>query len=132
MNEKVKLIINEMKNDEFSDTLELRTRKFAVAILKLSIELTKNPLLEESCEMLVRAGVNVGASYWEAYRMVDGEDFLCYISYCEEDIRETIRWLKIMDELQVADAITMISLLYEARELHGVFLALLKNRKLAG
>ena len=69
---------------------------------------------------------------WEAYRMTEGEDFLYFIGYCEEDIRETIRWLEIMDELQVADAITMISLLYEARELHGVFVALLENRKLAG
>lgn len=120
------------KNDEFSEMLELRTRKFAVAILKLSIELTKNPLLEESCEMLVRSGVSVGANYWEAYRMADGEDFHCFIGYCEEDIRETICRLEIMDELQVADAITMISLLHEARELHGVFVALLDNRKLAG
>ena len=121
-----------MKNDEFSNLLELRTRKFSVSVLKLSIDLSVNPVLEETCECLARAGVGVGASYWEAYRMENEEEYYSFIEYGAHDLTETIRWLKVVDELHIADAITVLSILHEAGELQVVFNSILEERKLAG
>ena len=60
-----------MKNDEFSETLELRTRQFAIAIMKMSLQLSKDPQLDKPCDCIVRSGVSVGANYWEAFRLTD-------------------------------------------------------------
>jgi four helix bundle protein len=120
-----------MKNDEFSQSLELRTRQFAIAILKLSLQLSHDPQLDIPSQGVVRAGVSMGANYWEAYRLNDEDDFLDQISLCEHDMIETIYWLNVINDFHVADAITMLSIMHEAGELLTVFSALLDN-KMAG
>ncbi|MEJ2595636.1 MAG: four helix bundle protein [bacterium] len=121
-----------MKKDEFSQMLELRTRHFALDILKLAMELANNPALETFRDKLVRSGAGIGASYWEAFRCEEPDDYQNRIDLCAQNTRETIQWLEVMEHAGLADTQTIFSLLHEARELLEIFTALVEEEKLAG
>jgi four helix bundle protein len=57
-----------MTNKEFAKQLEIRTRKFAVRIIKLSTKLPNSPEGIVIKNQLTEAGTSVGANYREANR----------------------------------------------------------------
>ena len=116
-----------MRNDEFSKTLEQRTRQFALAILKLSVSLSDNQAKEMLRDKLIRSGVAVGANYWKAYRSNDCEEHACMINLCARDARETIQWLEMLEDFRLAEPQTILSLLQDARELLEMFTAMVEE-----
>jgi four helix bundle protein len=122
-----------MKTDEFSRMLELRTRHFALDILKLSMQLSRNPDLDDFRDKLVRAGAGIGGNYWEAFRSEETRQYQDLISQCAHNTRETIQWLETMEQAGLTDAQTLFSMLNEARDLLSIFSALMEDKeKLAG
>ena len=116
-----------MDNKEFGKKLELRTREFAVAIIKLSISLPKTEEGRVLKNQITNSGTSVGANYREANRSRSKADFKNKISTSESEASETAYWLEIIQELKWIDAKVLNNNLKEVNELLAIFTSIGKN-----
>ena len=110
-----------MNNKEFSRELEMRTRKFAVEIIKLSSSLPNTPEGKVVRNQITKSGSSIGANYREANRARSNADFSNKISISEGEANETVFWLEIIDDLEWVDKSILGSNLNEAKELLAIF-----------
>jgi four helix bundle protein len=87
-----------MDNKEFARKLEIRTRKFAVRIIRLSVKLPDTPEGRVVRNQITKAGTSVGANYREANRARRKADFRNKIAICESEASETQYWLEVIGE----------------------------------
>ena len=116
-----------MDNKEFAKELELRTRKFAIQILRTSALL---PLTSESKvikNQISKSGTSIGANYREANRSRSKADFKNKIKICESEASETVYWLEIIAELKLIDNKRLITIQKEAAEILAIFTSIGKN-----
>ena len=110
-----------MNNKEFGKILELRTRNFAVTIIKLSISLPKTEEGRVIKNQITKSGTSVGANYREANRSRSKADFLNKIKISESEASETVYWLEVMKDLKWLDKVKVNEVLSEANELLAIF-----------
>jgi len=87
-----------MDNKEFGKLLEIRTKKFAINILKLSAKLPNTSEARVVKNRVSKSGTSIGANYREANRSRRKKDFLNKIKICECEASETVYWLEIIIE----------------------------------
>ena len=110
-----------MENKEFSKKLEVRTKAFAIRIIRLS-SLLPNRIEEKVIRnQMTKAGTSIGANYREATRARSRADFKNKIKICESEANETSYWLEIARELKWCDSKDLESVLVEANELLAIF-----------
>ena len=110
-----------MNNKEFGKLMEIRTRTFAINIIRLSCSLKYSPESNVIKNQITKSGSSIGANYREANRARSNADFLNKIKICESETNETIYWLEIIRDLDIVDSIAISSLLTEANELLAIF-----------
>jgi len=118
-----------MNNKEFGKTLELRTRKFAVAIIKLSILLPKTEEGSVIKYQITKSGTSIGANYREANRSRSKADFLNKIKISESEASETVYWLEVIIDLKWLNELKINKALEEANELLAIFNSISFNTK---
>ncbi len=118
-----------MDNKEFSKQLELRTRKFAAAIIRLSSLLPGTPESKVVRYQLTKSGSSIGANYREANRSRGKADFSNKIRICEFEASETQYWLEIISDLEWIETEKLASPLSEATELLAIFTSISKSLK---
>jgi len=119
-----------MNNKEFGKQLELRTKKFAISIIKLS-ELIPNTAEGKVIKnQITKSGTSVGANYREANRSRSKADFTNKVKICESEASETVYWLEIINELKWIDSEKIDLVLSEANEMLGLFTSIGKKLKL--
>jgi len=64
-----------MNNKEFGKQLEIRTKKFAIAIIRLNALLPKSEETKVLKLQLTKSGTSIGANYREANRARSKADF---------------------------------------------------------
>ena len=64
-----------MENKEFSKRLEIRTKGFAIQIIKLSSALPITPEAKVIRNQITKSGTSIGANYREANRSISKSDF---------------------------------------------------------
>jgi four helix bundle protein len=96
-------------NREFAHALELRTRKFAVRIIRLSGLLPNTPEGKVLRNQLTKSGTSIGANYREVNRSRSRAEFNNRIKICESEASETQYWLEVIKEagLLSSDAINL-------------------------
>ncbi|PCH67595.1 MAG: four helix bundle protein [Bacteroidetes bacterium] len=117
-------------NKEFSRQLEDRTKKFAIAIITLSIVL---PQIAESKVIkyqVTKSGTSIGANYREANRSRSKADFKNKIKIYESEASETVYWLEIIDDLNWIDSQRIQRSISEANELLAIFTSIGTKLKL--
>lgn len=119
-----------MDNKEFGKQLELRTKKFAISIIKLSASLSSTPESKVIKYQISKSGTSVGANYREANRSRSKADFANKIKICESEASETVFWLEIITDLNWANSEKMKLILTEANEILAIFTSISKNLKL--
>ncbi len=119
-----------MNNKEFSKQLEIRTKKFAINIIKLSASLPNTPEGKVIKYQLTKSGTSIGANYREANRSRSKADFANKIKICESEASETVYWLEIITDLNWGDFEKTQLILTEANELLAIFTSIGKNLKL--
>lgn len=110
-----------MKNKEFSKHLEVRTKGFAVQVIRLSSGL---PLMSEAKvvrNQITRSGTSIGANYREANRARSKADFANKIRICESEANETLYWLEIISDLNWIESTKISFVMDEANELLALF-----------
>jgi four helix bundle protein len=115
------LELGEMDNKEFSKQLEIRTKKFAISIIKLSISLPNTPEGKVIRNQITKAGTSIGANYREANRSRSKADFINKIKICESESNETIYWLEIINDLEWLEPNMVEPRIKEADELLAIF-----------
>jgi four helix bundle protein len=118
-----------MDNKEFSKELELRTKKFAITIIKLSSSLNETPESKVIKYQLSKSGTSIGANYREANRSRSKADFANKIKISESEASETAYWHEIILDLNWADTDLIEKILKEANELLAIFTSIGKKLK---
>ena len=106
-----------------ADELKERTKKFALAIIRLGSSLPRNPEADVIRHQIIRSGTSVGANYRAACRARSRAEFISKIGIVEEEADETAYWLELLNESGMGRLPQTVELLEEARELVAIFSA---------
>ncbi|MCK5906153.1 MAG: four helix bundle protein [Flavobacteriales bacterium] len=110
-----------MDNKEFAKKLEVRTRKFALMIIKLSSSLSESPEHRVVRYQITKSGTSVGANYREANRSRSSADFYHKIKISETEASETVYWLEVVQDAKWLISENVQPILKEANEILAIF-----------
>lgn len=111
--------------------LAIRTRRFAVEIVRLFVGLPRSTVHFELGRQLLRSGTSVGAHYREARRAKSNPDFISKMEGALQELDESAYWLEILNEAGLADRGKVNSLAAEADELISIFVSSVRTVKRA-
>ena len=109
--------------------LEERTSKFGEAIIALAKKIPVTEVTRPLIGQIVRSGTSVGANYVEADDAVSKKDFRFKIGTCKKEARETKYWLRMVVAANDTVRTEARQLWSEAKQLHLIFAAILRDRR---
>ncbi len=115
-------------NDKTKELLE-RTFVFGVNLLKFLRKLPDDYIYRIPKVQLGRSSVSIGANYEEAQGAVSKRDFTNKIGIAYKESRESVYWLRILNELYEDEKYKPDFKLFlkESRELKAIFLTIKKS-----
>ncbi|MFT5126689.1 MAG: four helix bundle protein [Rhodothermales bacterium] len=109
--------------------LKLRTKEFALRIIRLHAALPSTPVARTLGNQLLRSGTSVGAHYREACRARSTAEFVSKLGGGHQELEETSYWLELLVESKTLSAPQLGPLIQEADELSAIFTTCTKNAK---
>ena len=105
-----------------SKELKIRTKKFAVRIIKLAQFLEKNHgnVGRKLGDQILRSGTGVYSNYRAACRCKSAKDFISKMGTVVEEADETLGWLELLIAADVIPLSQVADLLKEADELTAI------------
>lgn len=107
-----------------------RTFRFGVEVVRLVLTLPRNPAGFAISGQLVRSGTSIGANVIEAQNCGTKKEFTYTLTISLKEARETEYWLKIINEVKLADQDSVNKLLMEVNELIKILTSIIKKSKL--
>ena len=117
--------------DNGPEDLAGRTRRFALAVVRLYLALPRSTVSYVLGRQLLKAGTSVGAHYREARRAKSSADFVSKIEGALQELDETGYWLELLREARIAKADAVDKLTNEADELISIFVTVVRRTKSA-
>jgi four helix bundle protein len=111
------------------EELKLRTKQFAIKIVKLIEDLPNTKAGNTIGNQIIRSGSSVAANYRSACRARSNADFISKITLVEEECDETLFWLELIVESGLLEKGRVQNLIKEADELTAIFTASGKTAK---
>ncbi len=111
-------------------TIQDRSFKFGVEIVKLTFLLPKSPAGYALASQIVRSGTSIGANIEEAQGASSKKDFVNKMQISLKEARETYFWLKILRESKLVQLENISYLLQECEEVVKILITIVKNSKL--
>ena len=105
------------------DDLRVRTKDFALRIIKLYRALPKTEEARVLGRQILRSGTSVAANYRSACRGRSRADFISKIGITVEEADETAFWLELLTDAGIVKKVRLEKLLVEANELVRIFQA---------
>lgn len=112
-----------------SSDLRLRTRAFAIRIVRLYTSLPKAAEAQVLGNQLLRSGTSVGAQYHEATRSRSNAEFISKIESGLQELEESIYWLNLLIDCGIVKKEKLVGLCQEANELAAIFVASVRTVK---
>ena len=109
--------------------LQNRTKAFAVRIIKAFSRLPKDEAVRVTGRQFLRSGTSLAANYRAACRARSAADFISKISVVVEETDETLFWLELLVEAELAKKSLVEPLMKECQELLKIFSASLATAK---
>jgi four helix bundle protein len=109
--------------------LRLRTRSFALRIIRLYTSLPKVAEAQVIGKQLLRSGTSVGAHYHEATRARSNAEFISKLQGGLQELEETIYWLNLLIDSDIVKKEQLVGLCQEADELAAILVASVKTVK---
>jgi four helix bundle protein len=109
--------------------LRLRTRKFALRIIRLYSALPTSIEAQVMGKQILRSGTSVGAHYREAFRAKSNPDLINKLQGALQELEETTYWLELLEEGNIVAAAQLGPLRQEADELTAIFVTVVKKLK---
>jgi four helix bundle protein len=118
-----------MMKDEKPEELRVRTKAFALRIIRLYSALPKQPVAAVLGRQLLRSGTSVGAHYREAFRAKSRPDFISKMEGALQELDETLYWIELLADSGSIQAKQLQPLLNETDELISIFVTIVKRTK---
>jgi len=118
-----------MNNKDFRKQFEIRTRKFAIGIIRISGQLPDTTEGRVVRNQVTKSGTSIGANYREANRSRSKADFVNKILICESEASETLYWLEIISDLEWSSAERIQNIVTEASEILAILTSIDRNLK---
>lgn len=112
--------------------LSLRTKSFALRVIKLFSALPKNTLSQTLGKQVLRSGTSVGANYREAKRSRSRNEFIAKIGDCLKELDETAYWLELLTDSEILPVSKTGALIEECDELIAILTTISKKTKASG
>ena len=120
-----------MNNEKMTaDKLKLRTKNFAVEIVKYYRNLPKTEEAKIIGKQLLRSATSVAANYRAVCRSRSDAEFFAKLSIVVEEADETLLWLEIIIESELIKDDKTKQLYQEALEILSIMAASRKTMKL--
>jgi four helix bundle protein len=110
-----------------ADELKLRTKQFALRVIRLVAALPKTIEGRAIASQLVRCGTSVAANYRAACRARSRSEFVANMGVVLEEADETQLWLELIIESRLLPVERVGSLLDEASELVAIIVTSRKS-----
>ncbi len=112
-----------------NENLQLRTKQFALRILKVYLALPKRTDAQVLGKQLIRSGTSVGAHYREAARARSVAEFVSKLDVAQQEMEETIYWIELIIEHGLLTRQRLNDLLQEAGEVQAMLTASSRTAK---
>lgn len=116
-------------NEAKQQDLKIRTKDFALRIIRLYANLPKSTEAQVIGKQVLRSGTSVGAQYREAQRAKSDADFINKLEGSLQEIDETSYWLELLVESAIVAPEKLESLLKEADELTAILVTIVTKVK---
>jgi four helix bundle protein len=120
-----------MKDEEEQPVFDLRvrTKDFALRIVKMFVALPKTEEARVLGKQVLRSGTSIGANYREAHRSRSKVEFVAKIGDCLKEADETSYWLELLIESGIVPAAKLTVLQDECQQLLAILTTISKNTK---
>ena len=110
--------------------LQLRTKNFALSIIKMADKLPNNRVGWTFLDQIVRSSTSVAANYRSVCRSKSDKDFISKMETVIEEADETLFWLEMIEESGIIiEGYNLAYLKNENNELISIFVASVKTVK---
>ena len=109
--------------------LKVRTRAFALAVIKLVEQLPVGRTADVVGRQLLRSGTSVAANYRAARRSKSRRDFIAKMGSVEEEADESEFWLDVIGVRGMAEPEQVLALRHEASELVAITVASIRTAR---
>jgi four helix bundle protein len=121
--------MNEKDAVEASRDLQVRTKAFALRVVRLYCALPKTTEAQVLGKQVLRSGTSVGAHYREATRARSPAEFVSKIEGGLQELEETGYWLELLVESGIIPETKLAAMLREADELTAMPVASARTAK---
>jgi len=104
-----------------------RTFEFAVEIVNFAHKLPKTPAGFRIGGQITGSGTSIGANVQEAQNASSKKDFINKMNISLREARETLYWLRIINETKISDVSD--ALLLESEAIIKILTTIIKNSK---
>jgi len=118
-----------MNEESKTVDLKVRTKQFALRIIKLYTALPHSTVAQVIGKQLLRSGTSVGAHYHEGTRARSDAEFISKIEGGLQELEETLYWMDLLAESQLMDKTLLQPLMKEADELAAILVTSVKTVK---
>lgn len=118
-----------MKDEKSAPVLTIRTKEFALRIIRLFASLPKTTVAQVLGKQVLRSGTSVGANYREACRARSKAEFIAKIGDCLKELDESSYWLEILEEAGTVTPNKLKNLRNECDQLLAIFTTISKKTK---
>lgn len=119
-----------MAGDSLSENpLLVRTREFAIRVMKLRQSLPNGRIESMNAGTLMRCGTSVGANYRSACRARSASEFRAKLGIVEEDADESIAWMELIGDCGIVAPARLTELVREANEILAMMVASIRTSK---
>jgi four helix bundle protein len=106
--------------DMNNENLKIRTKQFALRIIKLVESLPRDQVGRVLGNQLLRSGMSVGANYRAACRSKSAADFISKMGTVEEEADECVYWMELLMDSGTVKPTKISALMQEAAELTAI------------
>jgi four helix bundle protein len=118
------------KTGEDVADLRIRTKQYALRVIRLYTSLSKDTVSQVLGRQLLRSGTSVGAHHREASRSRSVAEFVSKMEGALQELDETAYWLELLVESKTVSVDRLAALLEETDQLIAIFVASVKTSKL--
>jgi four helix bundle protein len=109
--------------------LRLRTKQFALRVIRLFTSLPKRIEAELIGKQVLRSGTSVGANFREAHRARSDAEFVSKVGDCLKELEETSYWLELLVDAEIVPSDRLSSLQDECNQLTAILTTISKKVK---
>lgn len=114
-------------NNHRGTDLQIRTKRFAIRIIKLVQFLKKDSIASVMGKQILRSGTSVAANYRAACRAKSAKDFINKLAIIIEEADETMFWLELLNESGLVGENLVSDLYKESKELTAIMVTSRKS-----